>query len=153
MLAVRPGAARLAPGNAIDLGGIAKGWLADRAVERIGPNALANLAGDLRAIGGGPERADTAAGPGWPVGFGETTVLLTDGAAATSGTTGRRWGDGLHHLIDPRSGAPAASDLVEVSVLAATATEAEVLAKTALLLGAVRGAAYLDQRARGSLLR
>jgi len=153
MLAVRRGAARLAPGNAVDLGGIAKGWLADRAVERIGPNALANLAGDLRAIGGGPESGDGPAGPGWPVGFGETTVLLTDGAAATSGTTGRRWGDGLHHLIDPRSGAPAASDLVEVSVLAATATEAEVLAKTALLLGAVRGAAFLDQRARGSLLR
>lgn len=151
MLGLRRGEARLAPGSAVDLGGLAKGWLADRAVERIGPNALANLAGDLAAAGdgpGGPERSD-----GWPVGFGGTTVLLRDGGAATSGTTGRRWGDGLHHLIDPRTGAPAVTDLVEVSVLASTATEAEVLAKTALLLGASAGAAFLDRRARGSFLR
>lgn len=152
-LAVRHGEARLSAGAAIDLGGLAKGWLADRAVERIGPNALANLAGDLRAVGAGPGGAGSEAGPGWPVGFGGTTVLLQDGGAATSGTTGRRWGAGLHHLIDPRTGAPATSDLDEVSVLAATATEAEVLAKTALLLGAANGAALLDRRARGSFLR
>lgn len=151
MLALRPREARLAPGGAIDLGGLAKGWLADRAVERIGSNALANLAGDLAAAGdgpGGPDRSD-----GWPVGFGGTTVLLRNGGAATSGTAGRHWGDGLHHLIDPRTGAPGVTDLVEVSVLAATATEAEVLAKTALLLGATAGAAFLDGRARGSFLR
>ena len=153
MLAVRPGEGRLATGSAVDLGGLAKGWLADRAVERIGPNSLANLAGDLCAAGGGPDGSDRSDGPGWPVGFGGTTVLLRDGGAATSGTTGRRWGDGLHHLIDPRTGAPAVSDLVEVSVLASTATKAEVLAKTALLLGAAAGAAYLDRQARGSFLR
>lgn len=151
MLAVRSGAARLAAGQAIDLGGLAKGWLADRAVERLGPNALANMAGDLAATGPGPAAADED--PGWPVGFGGTTVLLRDGGAATSGTTGRRWGDGLHHLIDPRTGSPARTDLVEVSVLASSATEAEVLAKTALLLGAAAGAALLDARARGSFLR
>ena len=152
MLEVRDGEARLGAKTAIDLGGLAKGWLADRAVERIGANALANLAGDLAAAGDGPgpPGAEVA---GWPVGFGGTTVLLRDGGAATSGTTGRRWGEGLHHLIDPRTGAPATSDLVEVSVLAATATEAEVLAKTALLLGAADGAALLDRRSRGSFLR
>ena len=150
ILGIRPGRARLAGGNAVDLGGLAKGWLADRAVERIGPNALANLAGDLRATGGGP---DAAHGPGWPVGFGDTTVVLQNAGAATSGTTARRWGEGLHHLIDPRTGAPATSDLVEVSVLAATATDAEVLAKTGLLLGSARGAAFLDRHARGSYLR
>lgn len=153
LLAVRRGEARLAPGGAVDLGGLAKGWLADRAIERIGTNALANLAGDLAAIGDGPDGAAGPEGPGWPVGFGGTTVLLRDGGAATSGTAGRRWGEGLHHLIDPRTGAPADSDLVEVSVLAATATEAEVLAKTALLLGSIDGAALLDRRARGSYLR
>src|ERR1700674_5470431 len=46
----------------------------------------------------------------------------------------RRWGD-AHHLIDPRSGLPARSGLEEVSVVAATGFEAEVVAKTALLLG------------------
>src|SRR5256714_14575132 len=101
MLEVRSGRARLRPATAIDLGGIAKGWLADRAVERIGPNSLANFAGDLRARGAGPE------GDGWPVGFGSATVLLKDLGAATSGTGGRRRGEGPHHPIDPRTRRPA----------------------------------------------
>ncbi|HEV2010780.1 MAG TPA: FAD:protein FMN transferase [Candidatus Limnocylindria bacterium] len=146
MLEVAPGRARLASGTAIDLGGIAKGWLADRAVERIGSNALANFAGDLRARGAGPD------GDGWPVGFGSATVLLVDIGAATSGTGGRRWGERLHHLIDPRTGLPADTDLVEVSVLAPTGAEAEVLAKTALLLGREAGARFLDKRSLGSYL-
>ena len=147
MLEVAPGRARLRRGTAIDLGGIAKGWLADRAVERIGGNCLANFAGDLRARGPGPE------GDGWPVGFGTTTVLLRELGAATSGTNGRRWGPKLHHLIDPRTGRPADTDLVEVSVLAPTGLEAEVLAKTALLLGRDAGARLLDERSQGSYLR
>jgi thiamine biosynthesis lipoprotein len=146
MLEVTPGRARLRDGTAIDLGGIAKGWLADRAVERIGTNALANFAGDLRARGDGPD------GGGWPVGFGTTTVLLRDLGAATSGTGGRRWGERLHHLIDPRTGLPAQTDLVEVSALAPTGAEAEVLAKTALLLGRAAGARFLDARSLGSYL-
>ena len=146
MLEVAAGRARIASGAAVDLGGIAKGWLADRAVERIGPNSLANFAGDLRARGLGPE------GDGWPVGFGSTTVLLKDIGAATSGTGGRRWGERLHHLIDPRTGLPADTDLVEVSVLAPTGAEAEVLAKTGLLLGRSAGARFLDERSLGSYL-
>jgi thiamine biosynthesis lipoprotein len=146
MLTLAPGRARLAPRTMIDLGGIAKGWLADRAVERLGPNSLANLAGDLRARGEGPD------GNGWPVGFGPTTVLLKDTGAATSGTGGRRWGERSHHLIDPRTGLPADSDLTEVSVIAPTGAEAEVLAKTALLLGREAGARFLDERSLGSYL-
>lgn len=143
MLEVGPGRARLAPGAALDLGGLAKGWLADRCAERLGPNALVNLGGDLRARGGGPD------GDGWPVGFGDRTVLLADLGAATSGTTRRRWGDGLHHLIDPRTGRPSESDLGEVSVLARTAADAEVLAKTALLLGSGGAERWLEGRALG----
>lgn len=146
LLKVRPGEAHLARGAAIDLGGIAKGWIADRAVERLGPNSLVSCGGDLFARGGGET------GDGWPVGFGPRTVLLKDMGAATSGTTKRRWGDGLHHLIDPRTGAPSNGDLGEVSVLAATALHAEVLAKTALLLGSERAEAYLEPRARGWVL-
>lgn len=142
LLQVRSGKAKRRPGAAIDLGGLAKGWIADRAVERLGANSLANCGGDLRAVGGGPT------GDGWPVAFGGKTLLLDDHGAATSGTTKRRWGDGLHHLIDPRTGAPAITDLSEVSVLARTALEAEVLAKTALLRGSVLAAHVLEGRAR-----
>ncbi len=128
VLSVRPGAARLEPGTGIDLGGLAKGWIADRLCEWLGPNTVANIGGDLRARGGGP------AGAGWPVGLAGVTVMLRDQAAATSSVRRRRWGE-HHHLIDPRTGLPAATGLGEVSVVAATGVEAEIVAKTALLLG------------------
>lgn len=143
LLALRVGQARLADGAALDLGGLAKGWLADRLCERLGENALANLGGDLYARGAGP------GGEGWPVGFGGSTLLLRDLGAATSGVTRRHWGDGLHHLIDPRTALPAVLGVREVSVLAASGAEAEVLAKTALLLGREAGADHLRGRAQG----
>jgi thiamine biosynthesis lipoprotein len=132
LLEVVPGRARLEPGAGVDLGGLAKGWMADRLTERLGDNALANLGGDLCARGLGP------AGEGWPVDFAGVTVLLREQGAATSSTRKRAWQMGVqrvHHLIDPRTGAPARSDLTQVSVVATTAVRAEVFAKAALLLG------------------
>ena len=143
LLEVKPGQARLAKGAAVDLGGIAKGWLADRCVERLGQNALANFAGDLFGRGRG------TTGEGWPVGFGNRTMLLRDMGAATSGTTKRRWGEGLHHLIDPRTGLPSTTDLAELSVLAPTGADAEILAKTALLMGREAGIEWLEGKALG----
>jgi thiamine biosynthesis lipoprotein len=139
MLEVAPGRARLGAGTGIDLGGIAKGWLADRLAAELGGNCLVNLGGDLFARGPGPE------GEGWPVKVGDTTLLLRDQGAATSGVRRRAWGaDGrLHHLIDPRTGRPATTDLHEVSVVAARAFDAEVHAKAALLLGSARAPLHL----------
>jgi thiamine biosynthesis lipoprotein len=139
VLEVRTGSARLRPGASIDLGGIAKGWLADRLAADLGPNCVVNLCGDLFARGGGET------GDGWPVGVAgmEKPVLLLDMGAATSGTRKRSWAADLHHLIDPRTGLPARTDVAEASVIARTAADAEILAKTALLLGAAKGEAYL----------
>lgn len=151
LLQVEKGRARLRAAAGIDLGGIAKGWLADRLAAELGPNCLVNLGGDLFARGVGPT------GEGWPValapasttaaaGRPAATVLLRDQGAATSGTGRRAWRDGehdLHHLIDPRTGHPAAGDLTEVSVVAVSATEAEVHAKAALLLWSGSAPAYL----------
>jgi thiamine biosynthesis lipoprotein len=142
VLELRPGEARLRFGSSVDLGGIAKGWIADRLANELGDNVLVNLCGDLYARGGGET------GEGWPVGFGDRTLLLKDMGCATSGTTKRAWAGG-HHLIDPRTGRPAQTDLSEVSVLATTATDAEIFAKVALLKGAVEGASWLDGRALG----
>jgi thiamine biosynthesis lipoprotein len=61
----------------------------------------------------------------------------------------RSWGVGLHHLIDPRTGLPSTTDLREISVLATSATEAEILAKTALLMGRDAGIAWLEGKALG----
>ena len=95
VLDVGPSRVRLAPGYRIDLGGVGKGWLADRLTERF-DNAVVNLGGDLGARGDGLE------GHGWTIGLCDgTTVILRDGGVATSGTARRHWHDG-HHLIDPR---------------------------------------------------
>ena len=137
VLEVRTGSARVRQGASIDLGGIAKGFLADRLAADLSANSLVNLCGDLYARGGGET------GDGWPVGMGEKTVLLLDMGAATSGTRKRSWGTDLHHLIDPRTGLPSRSDLVEVSVLARTGADAEIFAKTALILGSAKAEEYL----------
>ena len=122
VLKVARGRARLAPNVRIDLGGIAKGWMADRLAERLGDHVLVNLGGDLYARGE------------WPVAIACKTYLLRNLGAATSSTRKRRWGD-LHHLIDPRTGLPATTRVEEVSVVAETALDAEVLAKTVLISG------------------
>jgi FAD:protein FMN transferase len=134
VLEVRPGEARVARGSGIDLGGVAKGWMADRLSDALGAACVVNLGGDLRVRGR------------WPIGVGEATLMLRDQGAATSSTLKRRWGD-VHHLIDPRTGRPAQTGLEEVSVVAATALEAEVVAKTALLLGPDLAPAYCASHA------
>lgn len=133
--------AALAPGSAIDLGGIAKGALADLLIDELGDDAVCNLGGDVRVRGGGPE------GDGWHVGLCDrSAVAITDGAVCTSGTTRRRWGQTVHHLIDPRTGLPAKSDLAEVSVVTDSALRGEVYAKCAMLLGSEAGKAFLEAR-------
>ena len=133
------GEVRLAGGVHIDLGGIAKGWIVDRIAARLGEAGpcLVNAGGDL-AIS-----APRSTGA-WPVGValgdGESITLdLGRGAMATSGRDRRRWEgpDGpAHHIIDPRTGAPAETDLIRVTAVASTAVEAEVLAKSLLIAGA-----------------
>ncbi len=140
VLEIRRGRARLQPGAGLDLGGIAKGWMCDRLCEQLGPNAVVNLGGDLRVVGAGPR------GDGWPIGVAGVTLLLRDQGAATSSVRRRRW-EGAHHVIDPRSGLPSDTGLEEVSVVATDGFEAEVVAKTALLLGPEIAPAYCARHA------
>jgi thiamine biosynthesis lipoprotein len=127
------------PGFRLDLGGLAKGWTADRAlaVLRQGGPALVNAGGDI-----------ASAGRPWPIGVetpeGEITLELVGGALATSGRDRRTWhqdGTERHHLIDPTTGLPSEGDLLRVTSVARTATEAEVLAKSLFLRGDAETAA------------
>ena len=71
------------------------------------------------------------------------------GAVATSSIAKRRWLQGgrwQHHLIDPRTGAPAQTDWLSVTVIASTDTEAEVYAKVLLIAGSNDGPALVDGR-------
>lgn len=142
----------LPAGIQLDLGGIGKGLAADAALALLRPldNALVNAGGDLRATG-------AFAGGDWLAGVQNpfaperdiATVAVREAALATSSVLRRRWRrDGVehHHLIDPRSGASAETDLVAASVVAPTAAEADVLAKVALLLGRAAGRAFVERQ-------
>jgi len=125
------------PGYRLDLGGIAKGYAADRACALLavaGP-CIVDAGGDL-AIHGPP-----AAGV-WPVAVdvpgSPLTLGLHCGALATSGRDHRRWRRGgfeLHHIIDPASGMPAVTSLQRVTAFGHDAAAAEVTAKALLLAG------------------
>jgi thiamine biosynthesis lipoprotein len=133
---------KLEPGVRLDLGGIGKGFAIERAavvLAAAGP-CLVNAGGDLAVRGGS-----------WPVGLetadGQITLELDRGAIATSGRDRRRWrrnGHEQHHLIDPRTGAPAETDLLRVTVVASDAVEAEVWAKALFLGGEEAAAAEAD---------
>lgn len=141
---IRDGAARF------DLDGVAKGWLADRALGLLDayPYALVDADGDVAV------RASWFAGwsiavadphddrrelarlrvpHGWP---------LARFGVATSGTSVHRWpgSDGpSHHLIDPRTGRPARTDVVQATVVAESTGLAEALAKSAVIRGSSDG--------------
>ena len=126
------------PGTRLDLGGSAKGFIADRAAARLAPAGpcAADCGGDLRVLG---EHAVALQSP-----FGGEpgpTLRLQDAAIATSGVDARAWGASAHHLLDPSTGRPAWTGVVTATALAPTAAEAEALAKAALLSGPRDGAA------------
>ena len=129
----------LPSGVSLDLGGIAKGWTVDRAARRVAgilPWGIVDAGGDLRSFGDLPPEGVAIAVEHPRDAHAEVLRLaLTEGALATSSTARRSWGPNLHHLIDPRTGRPALSDVVQATVWATTCAEAEVLAKLALLSG------------------
>ena len=137
-VAFRPGALRLPAGVGLDLGGIAKGWTADLAAEAAVdaglPWALVSAGGDLRIVGDATG-IEVAIEDPWDATEEVTRVLLTSGALASSSTTRRAWGPGLHHVIDPRTGAPSDAATLQATVWAPTCAEAETLATWAILTG------------------
>jgi thiamine biosynthesis lipoprotein len=147
----------LPEGVELDFGGIAKGMAVDAAIERLRQlgvaSAVVNAGGDLAVLGLPP------GGEAWPVAVAgrevSWTLPLARGALATSGIARRRWRQGeheRHHLLDPRTGLPAASDLWSVSVTADRCEQAEVAAKVAFMLGSARGADFLRRHRLAGLL-
>jgi thiamine biosynthesis lipoprotein len=132
----------------IDGGGLAKGMLADLlGADLAGFDSFAvDCCGDLRLGGGaGEERRVLVEDPsgGEPVG----ELRLRGGGVATSGTSRRAWtGPGgrlAHQIIDPRSGEPAFTGVLQATAVAPTALRAEIYAKSALLAGPAAAAEWL----------
>ena len=136
----------------IDLDGVGKGWIADRAVsllEGMLERAVAagrtppwvscyiNADGDLalRHRAGASTEVRIELPRSEEATIGSLTVRGAACGVATSGTGVHRWG-GRHHLIDPRTGAPAESGIAQATVVGTSAREAEAWAKSIVIDGA-----------------
>ena len=143
----------LPAGMQVDLGGIAKGWIAEQATWQLAQVAEAcavSAGGDMFLVNL-PKGADS-----WEIGLEnplepeqDLAVLhVKPGAVATSSITKRQWrynGKPQHHLIDPRTGQPAITEWLSVTVWAETGTEAEVYAKVLLIGGSQIGKYLFEQ--------
>ena len=139
-----------------DLDGVAKGWIADRALRLLGayPNALVDADGDVAMR--------SSSSVGWSIGVAHPDDDLvelgrlrlprdwpTDSfSVATSGISVHQWrlpAGPTHHLIDPRTSRPALSDVVQASVVAESTGLAEALAKSVVIRGSRDGIELLGR--------
>ncbi len=145
------------PQAMVDLGGIAKGWIADRLREqlmdgRFGLSGMiANLGGNVVVGGTKPD------GEPWRVGVKDprdpsrnaAVVPLACGSVVTSGTYERcfrRDGVLCHHVLDPRTGWPVDTDLASATLVCESSLDAEGYSTTVLALGKERGSALVRHR-------
>lgn len=142
-------------GVELDLGATAKAWASDRAVARIaeatGGGALVSIGGDIAVAGPAPSG-------GWSIRIADDQaaaldapgplVAIATGGLATSGTAVRRWATNrgeAHHLIDPRTGRPAATPWRTISVAATSCVAANTVSTAAIVLGEAAPAWLLQQ--------
>jgi len=141
------------PGIILDLGGIARGYALDRALEVIRDNgirhALVKTEGDFRMMGHSPE------GTAWQIGIPhprDRSALLgvlttTDNAVVTLGDYQKFFIEGkvrYHHLLNPKDGMPA-NQCQSVTLLAETAEKAEALATAVFILGPQKGLELIER--------
>ena len=144
---------RLPKGSAIDLGGIGKGWAAGVIADQLSQYGacLVNFGGDMVARGAPLKWS------GWQVGVHDphtNTIIdmlaLSDTAIATSGVDYRHWqtatGDTHHHIINPKTGKPAQTDVISATVIHPIPCYAEAYAKAVIILGAQDGLAWLNEQ-------
>lgn len=143
-------------GMLMDLGGIAKGYAADKATEVLKKNGikggLVSCAGDIRAFGLKPD------GKGWVIGIRNpriqgkddelmATIELKDMAVSTSGDYERYFildGKRYHHLLDPKTGYPA-EGTISVSVIAPYGGYTDSFSTAVFILGPEKGMQVLQQ--------
>jgi thiamine biosynthesis lipoprotein len=132
------------PGMAVDLGAAAKGYAAGLAAQAVleagGESALLDLGRNITVLGEGPS------GPSWRVAVKDPqdmerhlgVLSMRDQTASTSGGYERYFeenGVRYHHIIDPKTGYPAESGLLSVTVVAENPALADVLSTALFVAG------------------
>lgn len=145
----------LPPGMSIDLGGIAKGYIADKVAETCRgrcDGAVINLGGNTYVLGNKPDGSPFRVGiqdPDPDSGRGDSLAVLTlsEGTVVTSGVYERFFeldGTRYHHILDPGTGSPARSDLTSATVIAQSSMRADALATACIVLGSERALTLLQ---------
>lgn len=145
----------LEPGMGIDLGGIAKGYIADRIRDYLTDcgvtSALINLGGNVLAVGDKPDGSQFTVGVRKPFGASQTDIIgayrVCDMSVVTSGIYERYFeqdGTLYHHILDSATGYPVANDIYSVTILSPNSTEGDVLSTVCFALGVDKGLELVD---------
>lgn len=151
------------PDTVLDLGGVAKGYIADDLARILDAHGIRrfviNLGGNVLVRGGraaDPGHGRPHAGAPWSVGIvnpfdpahSRAIVELADGSVVTSGLHERsftRGGKTYHHILDPATGMPAETDVVSATIVAARSLDCDGYSTTALMLGAREAVSYIEE--------
>ncbi|MBR4081653.1 MAG: FAD:protein FMN transferase [Clostridia bacterium] len=151
----------LKPGMQIELGGIAKGYIADRLADKVRGKvvgAILNFGGNVYAVGCKPEGAAFRVGVRDPKGSASDFVAIvdvTDKTVVTSGTYERFFvvdGVTYHHILDPKDGLPARSDLAGATIVGESSMDADALATACIVLGREKALAMLNENGFDGIL-
>ena len=141
---------------AVDVGGTAKGYIADRLCERLEglglKHFIVDLGGNVAVRGGKPDGSPFVVGVRDPADASRMLcgVRLHEGSVVTSGLTERCFfeeGRRYHHILDPRTGYPVDTDAESASVVARSSFVCEGYSTTLCALGLERGAAFAEENA------
>lgn len=143
------------PDSMVDVGAIAKGYIADRLKDYLEEqgvqNALINLGGNVQTIGSKPDGSDYNIGIQKPFdesGLPITSVAISDQSMVTTGIYQRYFeanGRLYHHILDPNTGAPCENNLYSVTIIADSSLTADALSTTCYLLGYEDGMHLINQ--------
>lgn len=131
------------PKSCIDIGGIAKGYIADKLYEYLQnesvTGAIINIGGDISVLGSKPNNEPFTIGIYNPI-TNSTNIgaNITDKAIATSGTYERKIvhnGITYHHILSPHTGSSAKTDLESATIITKMAIDADALCTIAILIG------------------
>ena len=145
----------LDPEAAIDLGGIAKGYIADQLKaylkEQNVSHALINLGGNVLALGGKPDGSDYNIGIQKPFaqnGEAITSVKIKDQSVVSSGIYERYYrvnGKLYHHILDTSTGYPVENHLYQVTIISDISMDGDALSTTCFSLGLKKGMQLVEQ--------
>ncbi len=140
------------PGTRIDLGAIAKGYIADRMKEYLVSHGvergLVNLGGNVLCIGGKTANRGVSVGILKPFGNSSiATITVNDRSVVTSGVYERCFEkDGVlyHHLLNTKSGYPIKNGLLSVSIVSPESVDGDALSTACFALGLDKGMRLID---------